>query len=250
MIEDEIRVRLMQRFLTAQTPWGRWRLNAYAGWKGFAWHFVVNAAHIVKRALDIVTSIVVLILFLPVFAILAILVKLDGGPVFSRQARIGLRGCEFKMVKYRTVVVDAEACLRDMLAQGEQASGVTIALKDDPFVTKVGRLLRKTSLDELPQFLNVLKGEMSLVGPRAPVSREVAHYSQADRRRLLVKPGMTCLWQVGERHGSLRGIGNSGAMVFSEEVALDVCYIESQSLRLDLAILMKTVLAILFGRGM
>ncbi|OHE80999.1 MAG: hypothetical protein A2107_15245 [Verrucomicrobia bacterium GWF2_62_7] len=250
MIEDEIKVRLTQRFLAAQTPWGRWRLNTYVRWKGFSWRLVVSAASFVKREIDITVSLVVLILFLPVFALLALLVKLDGGPVFSRQARIGLRGREFKMIKYRTAGVDADASLRDMVAQSEKGASVTVRMKGDPFLTKTGRILHGASLDELPQFLNVLKGEMSLVGPRAPVPREVGHYSQADLRRLSVKPGMTCLWQVGSRGGGLQGVSNRGAMRFSEEVALDVRYIESQSVWLDLLILMKTVPAVLFGRGM
>ncbi len=250
MIEDEITARLTQRFLAAQTPWGRWRLNVYVGWKGFLWRRVVGITLFVKRALDIAVSLVVLVLLLPVFVVLAVLVKLDGGPVFSREARIGLRGREFKILKFRTAVVDAEARLKDITAQAGQGTGAALKLKDDPFVTEVGSVLRKTALDELPQFLNILKGEMSLVGPRAPVPREVAHYSQSDRRRLLVKPGMTCLWQIGAQDGGWRGIGNSGALKFSEEVALDLRYIESQSIWLDLVILVKTVSAILFGRGL
>ncbi|MFA6560675.1 MAG: sugar transferase [Verrucomicrobiia bacterium] len=250
MIEDEIKARLTQRFLAAQTPWGRWRLNAYVGWKSLVWRLVVNVTLFVKRALDIAVSLVVLVLLLPVFALLAVLVRLDGGPVFFRQARIGLRGREFNIIKFRTVVVDAAARLRDLAARTEQGTGAMFRRKDDPFVTQVGSLLRRTSLDELPQFLNVFRGEMSLVGPRAPVPREVAHYSQTDRRRLSVKPGMTCLWQIGAQDGGWRGIGNSGALKFSEEVALDVRYIESQSIWLDLVILVKTVPAILFGRGL
>jgi len=123
-------------------------------------------------------------------------------------------------------------------------------MKDDPRITRVGRLLRKSSLDELPQFWNVLRGDMSMVGPRPPVPREVALYSQADRRRLLVKPGITGLWQVGERRGGLFEIGDRNAIDFPEQVNLDVRYIESQSIRKDLWLLAKTVPAILFGKGM
>jgi lipopolysaccharide/colanic/teichoic acid biosynthesis glycosyltransferase len=146
--------------------------------------------------------------------------------------------------------VDAEARLKELLAKNEKASGVTFKMKDDPRITKVGRFIRKSSLDELPQFWNVLKGEMSLVGPRPPVPREVALYSQADRRRFLVKPGITCLWQVGEREGRLFEIGDRNQIDFPEQVALDVRYIESQSVWRDLWILAKTVPAILFGKGM
>lgn len=248
MTEAEIHEELMRRFLAVQTPWGRWRLCVFVKWKQLAWQNVVHAAIFIKRALDIVGSIIALIFFSPVFLILAILVKLDGGPVFFRQRRVGFMGREFTMPKYRSMCVDAEAKLKDLLARNEMASGVTFQMKDDPRVTKIGKILRKTSLDELPQFLNVLRGEMSLVGPGPPVLREVALYSQADRRRLLVKPGITCLWQVGERHGWLLEIGDRHATDFPEQVALDVRYIESQNVWHDLLILMKTIPSILFGK--
>jgi lipopolysaccharide/colanic/teichoic acid biosynthesis glycosyltransferase len=170
--------------------------------------------------------------------------------VFFRQTRIGLMGREFKMLKYRSMCVDAEARLKDLLAKNEKASGITFKMKDDPRITKIGRILRKTSLDELPQFLNVLRGEMALVGPRPAVPREVALYTQADRRRLLAKPGITCLWQVGEREGRTFEIGDRNSIDFPEQVALDVRYIESRSVIRDLWILAKTVPAILFGKGM
>jgi len=140
--------------------------------------------------------------------------------------------------------------LKDLLAKNEKASGVTFKMKDDPRITKIGKILRKSSLDELPQFWNVLAGDMSLVGPRPPVPREVALYSQADRRRFLVKPGITCLWQVGEREGGLLEIGDRNRIDFPEQVSLDVRYIESQNFWKDVAILVKTVPAILFGKGM
>ena len=241
---------IMRRLEAAQTPWGRARLNLHAAWKRTSWRAVVNAAHFLKRALDIVGSIIALILLSPVFLLLAVLVKLDGGPVFFRQTRVGRHGREFKMLKYRSMVVDAEARLAGLLAQNEKASGVTFKMKDDPRITRVGRFIRKSSLDELPQFWNVLRGEMSLVGPRPPVPREVALYSLADRRRLLVTPGITCLWQVGEREGGLFEIGDRNNIDFPEQVGLDVRYIESQSFWGDIWILLKTVPAILFGKGM
>lgn len=240
----------MARLLAAQTPWGRFRLDAYVRAKRLLWLAVVNSTLGLKRLLDIVASLLALILLSPVFLGIALLVRRDGGPVFFRQTRIGLNGREFKMIKYRSMCVDAEAKLKDLLAQNEKASGITFKMKDDPRITPVGRLLRKTSLDELPQFLNVLRGEMSLVGPRPPVPREVALYSQADRRRLQVKPGITCLWQVGERQGRLFEIGDRNTIDFPEQVSLDVRYIESQSFFKDLWLLAKTVPAILFGKGM
>jgi len=250
MTDPEIRERMMQRLLAAQTPWGRFRLTLYVTWKRLAWQGVISGTLFLKRLFDIILSICALVLLAPVFGTIALIVKSDGGPVFFRQTRIGLLGREFKMLKFRSMVVDAEARLKELLAKNEKASGVTFKMKDDPRITKVGRFIRKSSLDELPQFWNVLKGEMSLVGPRPPVPREVALYSQADRRRFLVKPGITCLWQVGEREGRLFEIGDRNQIDFPEQVALDVRYIESQSVWRDLWILAKTVPAILFGKGM
>lgn len=250
MTDAEIRERMMERLLTAQSPIGRFRLNTYVKWKRIAWQVVVGSAFFMKRALDIIVSIFAIILLSPFFLLIAVLVKMDGGPVFFKQTRIGYLGREFKMLKFRSMCIDAEAKLKDLLAKNEKASGVTFKMKDDPRITKIGRIIRKSSLDELPQFWNVIKGEMSLVGPRPPVPREVALYTQADRRRFLVRPGITCLWQVGERQGGLFEIGDRNSIDFPEQVALDVRYIESQSVWRDLWILAKTVPAILFGKGM
>ena len=240
----------MDRLLQARTRWGRARLNSRVYFKAKVWAIWVHSLFSLKRLLDIVGSLAALILFAPLFLLLALLVKLDGGPIFFRQTRVGQRGREFKMIKYRSMVVDAEARLKDLLAQNEKASGVTFKMKDDPRITKVGHIMRKTSLDELPQFWNVLQGEMSLVGPRPPVPREVALYTPDDHRRLLVKPGITCLWQVGERQGGRFEIGDRNAIDFPEQVHLDVRYIESQSFWIDVRILLKTIPAILFGKGM
>ena len=250
MTPKETTDRSLERLLAAQTPWGRARLNARVSWKRLSWLGVVNGTLFVKRALDIVCSALTLLLLAPAFLVIAVIVKLDGGPVFFPQTRIGLNGRSFRMLKFRSMCVDAEARLGELLARNEMASGVTFKMKDDPRVTRVGRLLRRSSLDELPQFWNVLRGDMSMVGPRPPVPREVALYSQADRRRLLVKPGITGLWQVGERRGGLFEIGDRHTIDFPEQVDLDVRYIESQSIRKDLWLLAKTVPAILFGKGM
>ena len=152
--------------------------------------------------------------------------------------RTGQDGNPFTLYKFRTMRSDAEA-------EGPQWSK-----RGDDRVTWIGRIIRKLSIDELPQLWNVLRGDMSLVGPRPPVLREVALYSQADRRRLLVKPGITGLWQVGERDGGLFEIGDRNSIDFPEQVSLDVRYIESQSIGKDLWLLAKTVPAILFGKGM
>jgi lipopolysaccharide/colanic/teichoic acid biosynthesis glycosyltransferase len=248
MDQDSFRAGMMTRLLTAQTPWGRLRLSLYVRAKRWAWLLVVSGAHVIKRTLDVCVSIFALLLLSPVFATIALLVKLDGGPVFFRQTRVGLLGREFKMLKFRSMVVDAEKRLKALLEKHATAGSVTVLIRDDPRITRIGQFLRKSSLDELPQFWNVLRGEMSLVGPRPPVPREVALYTQEDRRRLFVKPGMTCLWQIGEREGGLLEVGHRHHIAFSEQVELDVRYIESQSLLRDLWILIKTVPAIVLGR--
>ena len=250
MSREDITEKAANRLLQAQTSMGRARLNATAGWKRLTWSAVVNTTFFIKRVIDIVVSIIALIVFSPVLLVLGALVKLDGGPILFRQTRVGLKGREFKMLKFRSMVVDAEARLQQLLAKNEKASGVTFKMKNDPRVTRIGRFIRKSSLDELPQFWNVLRGDMSLVGPRPPTPREVALYSPADRRRLTVKPGITCIWQVGERKGGFFEIGDRNSIDFPEQVSLDVLYIESQSVWKDIWLLTKTVPAILFGKGM
>ena len=249
MTEQELRERMAERLLAAQTPLGRARLNFYVKWKRLAWNHVTGFAYLVKRVFDIVVSIIAMIMLAPVFLGIAILVRLDGGPIFFRQSRYGLHGREFKMLKYRSMCVDAEAKLKDLLVKNEKKEGITFKMKDDPRITRIGRIIRKTSLDELPQFWNVLVGEMSVVGPRPPIRREVELYEQRHRRRFNVKPGITCLWQVGEREGGVFEIGDRNSIDFEEQVQLDVRYIESQSFWKDVWLLLKTVPAILFGKG-
>ncbi len=249
MTREEITERMAGRLLAAQTPLGRARLRLYARWKLAAWTIVTGFAHFTKRVFDVIVAILAIVMLAPVFALIAILVKLDGGPVFFRQTRYGLHGREFKMLKFRSMCVDAEAKLKDLLAQNEKAGGVTFKMKNDPRITKIGRILRKSSLDELPQFWNVLAGEMSIVGPRPPVKREVELYEQRHRRRFNAKPGITCLWQVGERKGGLFEIGDRNSIDFEEQVTLDVRYIESQSFWKDVWLLLKTIPAIILGKG-
>lgn len=250
MSRQEITNQSVHRLLAAQTPFGRTRLHARTAWKRLCWRGIIHATQAIKRALDIIGSLVALILLAPVFVLIAVIIRLDGGPAFFRQIRIGRNGREFRMLKFRTMCLDAEAQLTSLLASNEKSSGVTFKMKNDPRITPVGRVLRKSSLDELPQFWNVLLGDMSLVGPRPPVGREVALYSQSDRRRLVVKPGITGLWQVGERRGGLFEIGDRNAIDFPEQVDLDVRYIEHQSIGKDLWLLAKTVPAMVFGKGM
>lgn len=200
----------------------------------------VNTARsylVMKRAVDIIGSFCGLVVLSIFFVIIAILIKLEDpkGKVFFKQIRVGKDGKEFYMYKFRSMASDAEERLKELLALNE-VSGAMFKMKDDPRVTKVGKFIRKTSVDELPQLINVLKGEMSLVGPRPPLPREVAEYSAYDKQRLLVTPGCTGLWQVSGR-------SNVG---FEEMVELDLRYIKERSILFDTKIILKTVL-VLFG---
>lgn len=238
------------RLFQAQSRLGRIQMRLLMNLKRWSWLVVLNSTHAAKRIFDIVISLVCLLMASPAFVIVALLIRRDGGPVFFKQNRVGLHGGEFQMLKFRSMCVDAEAKLADLLEKNEKAQGITFKMKDDPRVTCIGRFIRKTSLDELPQFINVLRGDMSIVGPRPPLPREVALYSSSDRRRLHARPGITCLWQVGERQGGVWEIGDRNAIDFVEQVSLDVRYIESHSLLRDLWILIKTVPAIVLGKGM
>jgi lipopolysaccharide/colanic/teichoic acid biosynthesis glycosyltransferase len=180
-----------------------------------------------------------LLLLSPILIAAAVLVRLDGGPVIFAQTRVGRHGRVFKMFKFRSMRTDAEKRLAELLAANKHEGGVTFKIKNDPRVTRIGRWLRRYSIDELPQFYNVLIGDMSLVGPRPPVPREVELYTLADRRRLFVKPGITCIWQISGR----------AEIDFPGQVLLDVGYIESQSLGKDIKILAGTPKAIVFGPG-
>ncbi len=174
----------------ARTALGREWLKWCVHWRRFLLRCLIKSGDVVKRALDITGSAAFLIVFGPLYLLLAGLVKLeDGGSVFFNQTRVGRFGREFQMYKFRSMRPNAEAELQKLLAQNEHAEGITFKMKNDPRITCVGKWLRRFSLDELPQFLNVLKGDMSLVGPRPPTPREVSFYSLADRRRLSVKPG-------------------------------------------------------------
>ena len=199
-----------------------------------------GAANVIKRLLDIIGSLCALIISSPILLGVAIAIKLDdGGPVFFSQTRIGLHGKPFKMYKFRSMVTNAEELKKKLAEETGQEDQFIFKMKDDPRITKVGHFIRKTSLDEFPQFYNVLKGDMSLVGPRPALPEEVARYGSLYSARLLVKPGITGPWQV------------SGRSDLSQEQSeyLDVSYIENWSIAGDLAILAKTVMVIFTGRG-
>ncbi|MFZ1401857.1 MAG: sugar transferase [Anaerolineae bacterium] len=193
----------------------------------------------VKRLLDVLVSILALTLAAPFWLLIPIAIKLDSpGPVLFNQVRIGRAGRPFVVHKFRSMVVDAEE-QKDSLRSLNEADGPLFKIKEDPRTTRVGRLIRRTSLDELPQFLNVLKGDMSLVGPRPALPEEVAQYEEWHKRRLEASPGITGLWQVSGR--SLVG--------FEEMVLLDTFYCENWSFGLDLKILFKTIPRVILGEG-
>jgi exopolysaccharide biosynthesis polyprenyl glycosylphosphotransferase len=192
-----------------------------------------------KRALDVALAALVLLLSLPAVGLVALLIKLtSGGSVLFRQTRCGLNGRAFTLYKFRTMVEDAEERRLDLLHLNEM-NGPVFKLRSDPRVTAVGRFLRKYSLDELPQLWNVLRGDMSLVGPRPPIPEEVRRYQRWQRRRLAMKPGLTCLWQISGRNN----------IDFERWMQLDLEYIDSWSPMLDLKILLKTIPVVLSGRG-
>lgn len=192
-----------------------------------------------KRTLDLLGSAVALVLSAPVIAVLAVLVKLESrGPVFYRSVRIGRGGRPFVFYKLRSMVKDAER-KRQTLEHMNEADGPVFKIARDPRITRIGRFLRSTSLDELPQFYNVLVGDMSLVGPRPPIPEEVAKYEPWQLRRLDVRPGITCLWQISGR----------SRIGFQEWMRLDLEYIRHQSLAMDLKILVRTLPAVLSREG-
>ncbi|HTP24253.1 MAG TPA: sugar transferase [Anaeromyxobacteraceae bacterium] len=194
---------------------------------------------VAKRIFDLAVSGLVLLVLSPLFLALAIAIKLDSpGPIFFRQRRVGLNGRHFWLYKFRSMCIDAEARL-SLLKEQNEMDGPVFKMRRDPRVTAVGNFLRKTSLDEFPQFWNVLRGEMSVVGPRPPLPSEVRLYKRSQRRRLSVKPGITCIWQVSGRN----------EINFAEWMELDLLYIDSWSLWRDVKIVLRTIPAVILGKG-
>ena len=198
-----------------------------------------NAGGLPKRIFDIAAASAALLMLSPLLIAVALIVKLqDGGPVFFHQARVGRTGQPFGMIKFRSMVMDAEERLAELAALNE-SDGVLFKIREDPRITPVGRFLRRYSIDELPQLINVLRGEMSLVGPRPPLPAEVDQYANDVHRRLLVRPGLTGLWQVSGRSG----------LSWDESVRLDLYYVDNWSMMSDLVIVAKTVKAVLGKSG-
>jgi lipopolysaccharide/colanic/teichoic acid biosynthesis glycosyltransferase len=205
------------------------------------WWCHLHVPRAAKRALDLLVVVPALLLLLPLLGVVALSIRLhDGGPALFWQRRVGRNGVEFAFPKFRSMRVDAEA-LRQQLLQGNQhgAHGVTFKMKHDPRITPIGRLIRRTSIDELPQLWCVLRGTMSLVGPRPPLVSEVERYAPGDRQRLLVTPGLTCIWQVNGR----------SEVPFEQQVQMDLDYIRKPSLWADVRLLLKTLPAVVRGRG-
>lgn len=193
----------------------------------------------VKRVFDLVVSLLFLVLFFWVFLVIAIAIKVDdGGPVFYVNDRVGRFGRNFRFYKFRSMQTDAESLIKDLEKLNEQ-SGNLFKIKDDPRITRVGRFLRRTSLDELPQLFNILKGDISFVGPRSPLPREVANYSPKAMQRLSIIGGLTCYWQISGR----------SKIDFDGMLALDERYIRERGILTDLKILLKTIPAVIRGDG-
>jgi lipopolysaccharide/colanic/teichoic acid biosynthesis glycosyltransferase len=239
-LPDPALPQILRHLASLQTRGGRWRQHARLRWHRLAWRRLPAEITLAKRALDVLGSAGALLALSPLFLLIVIAIWCeDGGRAIFIQTRVGRFGQLFKMYKFRSMRPDAEKRLQELLAANQHGNGITFKLKDDPRITRVGKWLRKFSFDELPQFFNVLIGDMSLVGPRPPVPREVALYSLADRRRLAVPPGITCIWQISGR----------AEIDFSGQVKLDVRYIETQSLWQDIRILAKTIPAVASGSG-
>lgn len=194
-----------------------------------------------KRSLDICVVLPACLLLLPLFALVALGIYLhDRGPVLYWQKRVGMRGLAFDFPKFRSMCVNSDALRAKIAAQNQHGSdGVTFKMKRDPRITPIGRFIRRFSIDELPQLWCVLNGNMTLVGPRPPLPSEVAKYSLRDRERLIVTPGLTCIWQVNGR----------SEIPFDQQVEMDLDYIHQRSLWTDIKLLAKTVPAVIFGKG-
>ena len=193
-----------------------------------------------KRLFDMVIASAALIILSPLLLFVVILIKAESkGSAIFKQERVGLNGEPFTMLKFRSMSENAEDLRSQLECDNEMNNGVLFKIKKDPRIARIGAIIRKTSIDELPQLVNVLRGDMSLVGPRPPLPSEVSLYSRSERARLSAMPGITCLWQIAGRSD----------IPFEQQVKLDVDYIERQSLSLDLIVLIKTIPAVIKARG-
>lgn len=233
---EELEKALYRKYGSKKGVWHHWTY-----WrKKYAWLVVVESAKFIKRFFDLFVALFMGLFLSPFLFFIAVLIKLwDQDDVFYISRRVGRWGKEFDFYKFRTMHTGAAALKSTLIDKNEHPEDVTFKMKQDPRITPIGKWLRKTSLDELPQLWNVFRGDMSLVGPRPHLPEEVEKYTLKQRRRLDVKPGITGIWQVGGRSD----------VPFKEQVKLDLKYIESQSFWLDCLLLLKTIPAVLFGRG-
>lgn len=204
------------------------------------WHSKVLFKHYLKRSFDIAVSTMALILLGPLLLCTALAIRIESaGPIFFKQVRVGYKGKAFTMYKFRSMFIDAEERLAEIQKDNESGGGVLFKMKKDPRITRIGRVIRKLSIDELPQIINVFNGDMSIVGPRPALPSEVSKYQTTDRKRLQTKPGLTCLWQIGGRSD----------LSFEQQIELDIKYLSKKSLTEDIAIVVKTVPAVISGKG-
>jgi lipopolysaccharide/colanic/teichoic acid biosynthesis glycosyltransferase len=232
----EERMREIERLMTLNKK----RSHFHMQLKISIWEWTVSIAKILKTSLDFVGALLLLILLSPVFVITGLIIYFtDPGDVFYVAPRVGLNGKTFGFIKFRSMFMNADQLKDQLIEMNESTDGVLFKMKNDPRVTPIGKVIRRFSIDELPQLINVLKGDMSLVGPRPPLPREVAEYTLEDRKRLHVKPGLTCLWQIKGRSD----------IPFTQQVQLDMQYISSQNIVSDIVILLKTIPAVIGGKG-
>lgn len=225
-----------QTLNTSQTYWQFLRFS----WIRWQCYSAETRCYSLKRMFDLVVSGILLLLCMPIFLTAALLIRLDSpGNILFYQNRVGKDGKTFRMWKFRSMYLDAEKRKAELLANNEMEGGVIFKMKHDPRVTRMGHFIRKYSIDELPQLLNVFLGDMSLVGPRPPVPSEVVLYTAYQRQRLSVTPGITCIWQVSGR----------SEIPFSQQVEMDLQYINTQSFWLDIKLLLKTIPAVMGGKG-
>ncbi len=204
------------------------------------WQSFIKFSYALKRIIDFFFSLIAIIILSPLFILTGMAIFIENpGPVIYSQQRIGKDGKPFQFYKFRSMVINADKIKDKLIQFNESKDGVIFKMKYDPRITRVGHLIRRYSLDELPQFINVLKGEMSMVGPRPPLPIEVNQYTLEDRKRLHIKPGITCIWQIEGRSD----------IPFNKQVELDKQYIRSQSLWEDIKILLKTIPAVITGKG-
>jgi lipopolysaccharide/colanic/teichoic acid biosynthesis glycosyltransferase len=219
---------------------GGWRTNLQYKSKIWVWKGTISFAYFLKRALDLAGSITALILLSPLFLLAALLIYVENpGPIFYTQTRVGKDGRHFRFFKFRSMVIGASGIKEELQELNESEHGVTFKMKNDPRITRTGRILRKFSIDELPQLVNVLNGDMSLVGPRPPLPKEVDQYSLEQRKRLYIRPGITCSWQVSGRSD----------IPFNDQVQLDLKYIQNSGFITDVMLLLKTIPAVISGKG-